>query len=440
MLVRSTDLRRMAPLAPLALAVLLSPGAHAQRGADGPRVRALGAPQENLVAPSADRFAARRLRKAGGARPVIALAGYWPPSNEAIRRFSQSATQNPAGWIGADWEGRGYDVVSFFPEFTPPNCNNCGQGSGDLEVDYQDTSMDFWPLMDSVDPVAVVTFSRGFLDDSWELEMNQYNRTSWIDDFTAPLMPTPNPPDAGWPANGLRLSTLPVQKLVDDVNAAAVGAAAFICFSGDGGGFLSEYLAYHGTWYQALHADPNDPDWCIAGGHVHVGGTLSWTQAQEAAKVTLRGLIDYLDSVLLSPCLEPVTYCTPKLSSAGCLPAMESVGYPSLQGGSFQVRATGLHNQVPGIAIWSFGSAAIPFQGGTLCLSPPVMRTPSKSTGGPGGATTCTGTLGFVFDPAYIQTQGFSSGQNLFAQVWTRDLGDAFGSSLSDAIGFVWCP
>jgi hypothetical protein len=47
----------------------------------------------------------------------ILLTGYWPPTNEMVRRFSTSTVQNPDGWIGGNWEGRGYNVYSFFPEF-----------------------------------------------------------------------------------------------------------------------------------------------------------------------------------------------------------------------------------------------------------------------------------------------------------------------------------
>ena len=55
-------------------------------------------------------------------RPAILLTGYWPPSNEAVRPFSNNPVQNPGGWVGSDWEGRGYDVYSYFPEFSPPTC------------------------------------------------------------------------------------------------------------------------------------------------------------------------------------------------------------------------------------------------------------------------------------------------------------------------------
>ena len=235
----------------------------------------------------------------GAQRPAIMLTGYWPPSNEMLRHFSANPVQNPEGWIGADWEGRGYDVYAFFPEFDPPDCVfNCGQGMGDLEVDYQDTSEDFWPIADSLQPIAVITFSKGSAGFSWEVEMNQYNRSEWVPDYTPPLMPTPNPPDDSVPAGTLRLSALPVDEIVDAVNAADLGVNAFICFAGDGGGFLSEFVAYHGVWYQNIHDAPGDPARCIAGGHVHVGGGIDWDIAQMAAQITVRTVIDYVDSVV----------------------------------------------------------------------------------------------------------------------------------------------
>lgn len=238
-----------------------------------------------------------------GDRPAILLTGYWPPTNEMIRQFSDNPEQNPDGWVGADWEGRGYDVYSYFPEFSPPDCSFCGRGMGDLEVDYQDTSEDFWPIADGTAPVAVITFSRGFNDFSWEVEMNQYNRPAegWINDYDAPLKPTPAPPDDSVPAWHKRLSALPVKEIVEAVNDAALGVDAFVCFTGSGGGFLSEFMAYHGVWYQAIHAEPTDPAYCVAGGHVHVGQMISWDTAEQATEVTLRTVMDYVDSILTVP-------------------------------------------------------------------------------------------------------------------------------------------
>lgn len=233
----------------------------------------------------------------GTERPTILLTGYWPPTNEMLRRFSTDPAKNPQGWIGSDWEGRGYDVVSYFPEFNPPNCTNCGKGFGDLTVDYQDTVADWARITEAIRPVGIVTFSRGFNDFSWELEMNQYNRSAWIGDFCFPTTPTPSPPDSSVPAGTLRQSKLPVNDIRDAVNAAGLGVSARICFSGDGGGFLSEFIAYLGVWYQAAHDDPAEPDHCVTAGHVHVGGRISWPTATRAAEITIREVIEQIDSL-----------------------------------------------------------------------------------------------------------------------------------------------
>ncbi|MCA9298328.1 MAG: hypothetical protein KDA28_04640, partial [Phycisphaerales bacterium] len=101
----------------------------------------------------------------------ILLTGYWPPTNEMVRHFSTNPERNPDGWAGANWEGRGYHVYSYFPEFP----NGVGQGVGDLEVDYQDTSADFWPIAEAVAPTALITFSRGSFGRDWEIEFAQRN-------------------------------------------------------------------------------------------------------------------------------------------------------------------------------------------------------------------------------------------------------------------------
>ena len=98
-----------------------------------------------------------------------------------IRHFSLIPNLNPDGWQGENLRDLGFDVISFFPEFNPPDCNNCGQGYGDLEVDYQDTSEDFWRIIDEVKPAGIITFSRGFNNNSWELESNVYNWVNWAD-------------------------------------------------------------------------------------------------------------------------------------------------------------------------------------------------------------------------------------------------------------------
>ena len=182
-------------------------------------------------------------------QPIILLTGYWPPTNEMIRHFSQNNTLNPEGWQGENWEDRGFDIISYFPEFSDPDCSSCGQGYGDLEVDYQDTSEDFWPIFEEHRPIAIITFSRGFMDQSWELEYNAYNRTNWYNDFTSPFQPTPNPPDTNENAFFLRNSNLPMEQIVEGISELNIGLNPYIDLNGDPGRYVSEFMAYHGTWY-----------------------------------------------------------------------------------------------------------------------------------------------------------------------------------------------
>ena len=79
------------------------------------------------------------------------------------------------------------------------------------------------------------------------------------------------------------------------------------------------------------------------------------------------------------------------------------------------------------------GMAAIPFSSGTLCVQPPIQRTPVQNTGGSGG---CTGSMTLrINDPA---TSGPIlnplPGSLVYYQGWLRDPMSASGSDVSDAI------
>ncbi len=341
------------------LALLAWPAADAEAQRAAPnlaRVRDLS--ELGLSQPPAVRRGSRPTAKAG-TRPTILLTGYWPPSNEAVRPFSQDLSKNPGGWMGSDWEGRGYDVVSYFPEFFPADCGGCGIGVGELKVDYQATVADFNAFAAAVQPIAIVTLSRGFFDMSWELEMNQYNRSTWVNDFKAPLQPTPAPPNPNAPAGALEPSQLPVQWIVDSLAEAELGIDPYICVSGDGGGFLSEFIAYLGVWYRANHDTPGTADWCVAAGHVHVGGFVPWNRARAAAEVTLRSLIDYVDAVA-SPGL-----CQPDLGSGGPGAATLSVcGDPMASGGTVDLLMDGARPEATGFLAASMANASFPLFGG----------------------------------------------------------------------------
>jgi hypothetical protein len=215
-----------------------------------------------------------------------------------LRRFSPDPIQNPEGWLGEDWEGRGYDIYAFFPEFPK---GTWPIGEGDFEVDYQDTSEDWWPIANGVEPVAVITFSRGFPDMSWEIEMNQFNRQAWINDFRVPRQPTPSPPDDSVPPGTLRPSTQPVEEIRQAVDDANLGLEVFIDFEGSGGAFVSEFIAYHGVWYQDIHTNRTDPARSVAAGHIHVGEFVTVEIGTEAAMISLRVLIDHIDATLGIP-------------------------------------------------------------------------------------------------------------------------------------------
>lgn len=231
--------------------------------------------------------------------PTVLVTGFWPPTNEMIRHFSQSPELNPDGWVGDNWEERGYDVVGYFPQFENPDCSNCGIGYGDLEVDYQYTSEDFWAIVEEVQPIAIITFSRGNIDHSWELENNYYNRTNWYADYLAPTVPTPNPPDESVNNYHERNSNLPMEIIEDAVEGAGLGLNAWIDWQGHPGQFVSEFMGYHGVWYRDINQDSDNI--CHFAGHVHVGGLIDWGTAREATNITVREVLNHLDELDYTP-------------------------------------------------------------------------------------------------------------------------------------------
>lgn len=227
--------------------------------------------------------------------PNVLVTGYWPPTNEMLRQFSTNPDQNPGGWVGENWEGRGYNVYAFFPEFP----NGVGQGQGDFEVDYQDTSGDWWNIVPQVAPIALITFSRAANDWGWEMEGGNrtYVSSSWTPDYRPPTQPTPELPIMQLEPPGTeRWSSLPMEEIVAAVNAEVPALNAYISPI-DNGAFLSNFIGYHGNWYHDLHSDTADPMWNLAGGHIHVGYAMDLPDAVHAAEVSIRTLITHVDGI-----------------------------------------------------------------------------------------------------------------------------------------------
>ena len=256
------------------------------------------------------------------ARPTILITGYWPPTNEMLRPFSPNPAQNGGSWAGENWENRGYDVKSYFPEFP----DGFGRGSGDFEVDYQDTIADFRRITDEVKPVAIITFSRANTARGWEMEpahqrwrisgeTNPVGRTVplYAADYSTGAEPTrpTDPTFLAEPIGNFRYSNLPMQAIVDDVGAAIPAASispfidvfdpASTSSSAFGGNYLSGFMGYLGTWYRDQHSGPGAIDPMYFAGHIHVGMGLDVGIGTQATEITLRRLMGSLDQVIPGP-------------------------------------------------------------------------------------------------------------------------------------------
>jgi len=213
----------------------------------------------------------------------IVLTGYWNPTGLMIAPFSNNTYLNPSGWKGANWEGLGYNIYSFFP--TP------GTYNGTFEVDYQDTWNDFWDITAQLHPIAIISFGAG--SGPWEIEYNARNLDRWIDDNEKPYQPTPRPPDDSVPVNYVRHSTLPVQAIENAVNN-QTSVFAWVDWDGNPGKYLCEYMAYLGMWYQSLHNNTDDSYLCRAAGFIHVNSGIAIEDAMDATNITIREVIKYL--------------------------------------------------------------------------------------------------------------------------------------------------
>ena len=100
-------------------------------------------------------------------------------------------------------------------------------------------------------------------------------------------------------------------------------------------------------------------------------------------------------------CGQAVGYCTAKLNSNGCTPAIGSSGSPSASAATgFVVSGANVRNQKAGLLIYSVsGRAALPFAGGLLCLATSVRRSPATNSGGSAlPANDCSGVYAIDFN------------------------------------------
>jgi hypothetical protein len=136
-------------------------------------------------------------------------------------------------------------------------------------------------------------------------------------------------------------------------------------------------------------------------------------------------------------------YCTAKVNSQGCTPAISSTGAASYSAPiPFTIEAGSILNGKSGLLFYGYAQAAVPFQGGTKCVLSPTRRTPVQSSGGSPTGSDCSGT--FAYDmQARIQSRvdpALVPGGVAYAQFWSRDPQSPSTTSLTDGLCFTVCP
>lgn len=137
------------------------------------------------------------------------------------------------------------------------------------------------------------------------------------------------------------------------------------------------------------------------------------------------------------------TYCTAKTNSLGCVPAIAANGAASASAsGAFTLSASNVLNQKTGILYYGFGAASLPYQGGTMCISAPRVRTPQLQSGGSASGSDCTGSYSMDFN-AVIQSGAvpqLAIGAEICAQFWSRDPQSPSTTGLTNAVSFTIFP
>ena len=144
-------------------------------------------------------------------------------------------------------------------------------------------------------------------------------------------------------------------------------------------------------------------------------------------------LFQQLDS--LPPPIADI-FCAGKENSDGCVPNIGFSGIPSVSDSNpFMITATGITPNSGGLLIYSLTPLSAPFQGGTLCVGTPQVRTTVQNSG---GGSPCGGSFSYDFN-VLIQSgtdTNLAIGVQVFCQYYYRDVNDPTGfySGLSAAL------
>jgi|SRR5882672_1605372 len=137
------------------------------------------------------------------------------------------------------------------------------------------------------------------------------------------------------------------------------------------------------------------------------------------------------------------TYCTAKTNSLGCAPSIGSAGCASATSPSaYSIVCTQVVSNKSGLLFYGLAPASTPFQGGTLCVQAPTVRTPIQTSGGSPPPDTCTGHYTFDMN-AWIRSgadSNLTTGTTVYAQYWYRDPPVASTTGLSNGLSFTVGP
>lgn len=169
-------------------------------------------------------------------------------------------------------------------------------------------------------------------------------------------------------------------------------------------------------------------------------GANSWVRAYSASGAK----VAYTNPVFFVPSSDdPGAYCSAKLHSGGCGASIGASGVASATApAAFDVTATDVLNNRPGLLFYGAGPQYGAFAGGSLCVAAPIVRTTAQTSGGNAGGPDCSGAFTIDFN-AIVQggsDPGLVAGAAVYAQWWFRDPASASGSATSDALYFTIAP
>jgi hypothetical protein len=196
-----------------------------------------------------------------------------------------------------------------------------------------------------------------------------------------------------------------------------------------------------GTVLSGPWANPTVPFQPTDNAQQFLSGT--WATVMDAVAMTAQDFPWKLEGAASN---SVATYCTAKVNSLGCVPAIGSSGSPSATAGSgFTVTCANARNNRVGLIVYgTTGRDDRPFQAGYLCVFIPLHRTIQVNSGGnPAPANDCSGVYSIDMNAFAAGALGGAPipaltvpGTVVNAQWWGRDKGGFYNTTLSDAIEY----